>query len=214
MPENNNEQHRLFGSWRHRASQFYLLLILFAFPLFSIPCPKGSCSSPVEVVAVHLVMAGVNDAIVKVILYPGALFSKMESIVAEEQPMSLPDSKYLLDNISTSLKEKKQGDKNFGWGLIIGSYLCLAGAVACVLGPTSFSALGPLVLLWSIYNEGGAHENAYALPMFSVALFCALSGTKLLGSVSRKANISGPSNDSTTSSDEKTRPSSSDKKAK
>ncbi|GLJ42675.1 hypothetical protein SUGI_0884740 [Cryptomeria japonica] len=202
-----------FGDWRHRASHFYLLLIFFSFPLFSVPCPKGLCSTPVEVVTVHLVSKGINDAIAKALLYPGALFTKLESIVAENEPISLPDWDTLLDNITASLKDKEQNDRTFGLGLIIGSYLCLAGAIACVLGPTPLSAFGPLLILWSIYYEGGDLKDCYALPMFSVAVFCALSGISLSAKVPRGTNHSATSGDSL-SNDEKSKPSSSNKKTK
>lgn len=211
MPENSSQQRGPFGGWRHRASQFYLLLILFGFPLFSAPCPKGLCSNPVEVVAVHLISKGVNNAIVKAVLYPGALFSKLEGIVAEDEPIALPDLESLLADIMTSLKDKEQSNQTFELGLIIGSYLSFAGAIACVLGPTTFSAFGPLVILWSVYKAGAAREDFYLLPMFSVMLFCALSGVKFQSKVRGGTDSSAPSGDSS-SNNEKLKSSSSDKK--
>lgn len=213
MPENSSQQRGPFGGWRHRASQFYMLLILFGFPLFSAPCPKGSCSNPVEVVAVHLISKGVNNAIVKAVLYPGALFSKLEAIVAEDEPIGLPDLESLLDSVMTSIKDKGQNNTTFELGLIIGSYLCIAGAIACVLGPTTFSAFGPLVILWSVYKAGAAREDYYLLPMFSVTLFCAVSGVKFLSKAPRGIDSSGPSGDSSSNNEKSSSPSS-DKKTK
>lgn len=211
MPENSSQQRGPFGGWRHRASQFYLLLILFGFPLFSAPCPKGLCSNPVEVVAVHLISKGANNAIVKAVLYPGALFSKLEGIVAEDEPIALPDLESLLADIMTSIKDKGQSNQTFELGLIIGSYLSFAGAIACVLGPTTFSAFGPLVILWSVYKEGAAREDFYLLPMFSVMLLCALSGIKFGSKVHGETDSSAPSGDSS-SNNEKSKSSSNEKK--
>lgn len=212
MPENSSQQRAPFGGWRHRASQFYMLLILFGFPLFSAPCPKGECSNPVEVVAVHLISKGVNSAIVKAVLYPGALFSKLEAIVSEDEPIGLPDLESLLDGIMTNIKDKGKNNTTFELGLIIGSYLCLAGAIACVLGPTIFSAFGPLVVLWSVYKAGAAREDFYLLPMFSVTFFCAISGVKFLTKAPRGIDSPGPSGDSSSNNEKSSSPSS-DKKA-
>ncbi|MCO5570719.1 hypothetical protein L7F22_024447 [Adiantum nelumboides] len=79
-----------FGGWRHRASQFYFLIVLFSFPIFSIPCQKGTCSSPVEVAATHLLSIGADQSIAKALLYPGCVFRKLEGIVADNEPFSFP----------------------------------------------------------------------------------------------------------------------------
>eukprot|EP00252_Welwitschia_mirabilis_P007850 TRINITY_DN19561_c0_g1_i1.p1 TRINITY_DN19561_c0_g1~~TRINITY_DN19561_c0_g1_i1.p1 ORF type:complete len:205 (-),score=31.89 TRINITY_DN19561_c0_g1_i1:390-1004(-) len=202
MPERQGTHPVPFGGWRHRAAHFYTLLVLFSFPLFSVPCLKGQCSSPVEVVAVDLLAKGVWKEIVKAILYPSALFSKLESIVSDNEQISLPDWNSPVEEIGRQIRENERISRASGLGLTIGCYLAIAGAIACVLGPTYLSALGPLIILWSVYYEHEAKE-AYLLPMFSIAVFCSLSGALFLGKTPQQPKDSGSQSTDSSSNQKK-----------
>lgn len=167
----------VFEGWRHRAAQFYFLILLFSFPLFSIPCQKGTCSSPVEIAAASLLSNGVNEGVAKALLYPASVFSRLELIVTNSEPFSFPNWKTLLKDmnmiVNSNANEKHSIPKV---GIIVGSSLCIIGAGFALFGLMHVSTCGMLTLLWYIFTLGGKDSDVYALPLFGLALFCALSG--------------------------------------
>jgi hypothetical protein len=133
------------------------------------------CSSPVEVIATSLLANGAPDAIVKVLLYPGLTFSRVESVVADTEPFAFPD----WDNI---LKDANMSDKGHlqnsvvEFGLEAGCYLSVVGTIFTILGVAWVSACGMVIVLWYIYTLGGKENNVFALPMFTLAMVCAMAG--------------------------------------
>ncbi|KAJ7552513.1 hypothetical protein O6H91_06G058500 [Diphasiastrum complanatum] len=166
------------GSWRFRCANFYTLIILFSVPLFSVPCSKGTCTTPVEVVAAFLHTQGLlGEGIAKVIIYPGAILNKAEAVMADNQAFTLPDWDTLLQDFKVSRQfadgEQYSSVKNGLFGF--GCFLCLVGATLSVLGPSLISAFGMLTLLWYIYEEGKNRQDVYALPMFGLAILCSFA---------------------------------------
>ncbi|KAI5073734.1 hypothetical protein GOP47_0011747 [Adiantum capillus-veneris] len=179
-----------FGGWRHRASQFYFLIILFSFPIFSIPCQKGTCSSPVEVVAAHLLSNGGDQSIAKALLYPGSVFRKLEGIVADNEPFAFPSWNTLLKDLRMMVGNKNEESSVAKMAVIAGSYLCVIGAVFAIFGLMQVSACGMSALLWYIYTMGGKDGDVFALPMFALAMFCAIGGLlNLEGLLKREAIV-------------------------
>ncbi|KAH7433431.1 hypothetical protein KP509_07G069300 [Ceratopteris richardii] len=166
-----------FGGWRHRASQFYFLIIFFSFPIFSIPCDKRTNASPVEVVAAHLLSLGAGESISKGLLYPGSMFSKLERIVADNEPFAFPSWETLLSDMKMTKDINMREEGSLGKAaVIVGSYLCVIGAAFAMFGLMQLSACGMLTLLWYIFTRGGNESDVFALPMFSLALFCSIGG--------------------------------------
>ncbi|MCO5613188.1 hypothetical protein L7F22_067464 [Adiantum nelumboides] len=180
-----------FGGWRHRASQFYFLIILFSFPIFSIPCQKGTCSSPVEVAATHLLSIGTDQSIAKALLYPGCVFRKLEGIVADNEPFAFPGWNTLLKDLNIKMGNS-MNDESFlvKMAVIGGSYLCVIGAVFAIFGLMQVSACGMATLLWYIYTRGGKDSEVFALPMFGLAMFCSIGGLLNLEGLFKRQPIS------------------------
>lgn len=188
-----------FGGWRHRASQFYFLILLFSFPLFSIPCQKGSCASPVEVVAASLLSNGAPEGIVKAFLYPGLVFSKIEEIVADSEPFGFPDWNTILKDANMSVKGSRKEESSFPEvGIAIGSYLCVIGAFLAMFGSMLVSACGMVTILWYIFTLGGKQSDVFALPMFGIAMFCAIGGLLNVEGLLKRGQEAGKHSNSTT----------------
>lgn len=192
------------NGWKNRAAQFYFLLILFSFPLFSIPCQKGSCSSPVEVAASSLLSNGADEAVVKALLYPGLIFAKIEAIVADNEPFGFPVWDNLLKDMNFTAKGHNKGEHSIPkFGFVVGSYLCIVGAFLSVLGTSWVSAGGMLTLLWYIYTLGGTGSDVFALPMFSIAMLCAVGGLFNLEGLLRRGPRAGEVSGSPAAHEEK-----------
>lgn len=180
-----------FGGWRHRATQFYFLIILFSFPIFSIPCQKGTCSSPVEVVAAHLLSNGADESFAKALLYPGAMFTKLERIVADNEPFAFPAWDTLLKDLSMTTEGNGKEEISVAKMLVlIGSCLCVIGAVFAIFGLMQVGACGMVVLLWYIYTRGGKDSDVFALPMFALAMFCSIGGLLNLEGLFKREGLS------------------------
>ncbi|KAH9572507.1 hypothetical protein CY35_02G154700 [Sphagnum magellanicum] len=113
-----------WDSLRARASQFYFLLMLFSFPIFSVPCANGTCSSPPEGVAVY---AHGNDKLpqdrAKTLLYPGALSHTVEGAVADGEYIPRPSRDSLLNNFFNTNKSNSQIQAPVSLGFVVGCVL-------------------------------------------------------------------------------------------
>lgn len=162
-----------WDSLRARASQFFFLLMLFSFPIFSVPCANGTCSSPAEVVAVYAHGNGIlPQDLAKALLYPGALLHTVEEAVADGVSIQWPSWDSLLNNFFNTSKSNSQIQAPVSLGFVVGCVLCLVGGVLSMFGPSVFSFVGMMVTLYYIYTRGGEDDNIKSMPMFALAVFC------------------------------------------
>eukprot|EP00246_Nothoceros_aenigmaticus_P003318 TRINITY_DN1438_c0_g1_i1.p1 TRINITY_DN1438_c0_g1~~TRINITY_DN1438_c0_g1_i1.p1 ORF type:complete len:220 (-),score=17.45 TRINITY_DN1438_c0_g1_i1:73-705(-) len=177
-------------AWRGRLAQFFFLMTLFSFPIFSVPCDKGTCSSAIEVVVSFLHHQGlVNKGALKCIAYPAALLNKVESIVGDSEDFSLP----LWDNLLDRFRSEEAAESHSAdIVLLAGSILCLLGALLSAVGPSYVSLAGMAVLLWYIFIEASEMQDVYALPMFTLALICSLGCLSMDGLIPKPKSSGNP----------------------
>ena len=161
------------------------------------------CSSPVEVVATSLLANGAPEAIVKTLLYPGLAFSKIESIVADNEPFALPNWSNVLVDANMANQSHLQNSMS-DFGLEIGCYLCIIGTFFAILGVMLVSACGMVIVLWYIYTLGGKDSDVFALPMFTLAMLCAMGGCINLDGFLKKGEATKESTNTELTSEEST----------
>ncbi|EFJ10172.1 hypothetical protein SELMODRAFT_272018 [Selaginella moellendorffii] len=173
--------------WRFRAANFFFLIIVFGLQLFNVPCSKGSCSSPMEVVADFLYSKKLaSDIAVKALLYPSAFLAKAEVVLGDSNDgFSLPDWKNLLRDFK---RKPKQSSDPLGLVFVAGCFSCLLGAFLSAFGITFLSPAGTLVVLWYVYTAGKTDPSIHLLPMFSLAVLCSIAAFNL--DIAFKAKVS------------------------
>ncbi|KAG6553114.1 hypothetical protein Mapa_005452 [Marchantia paleacea] len=185
------------SGWQQRASQFYCLIMIFGFPIFSVPCPKGNCTSPLDVVATHAYVKNLaSEDVIKGVLYPASTMMKMEVLMTgDPQNFSLPQWDQILTtwNLTSDIVEKDgEGDdfeftiipnmltmfekngKTLNWEFVGACIICLLGGFFSIVGPSKYSMWGILLVLWYIYQDGGRRSDVVALPMYLLAFICSL----------------------------------------
>ena len=75
------------------------------------------------------------------------------------------------------------------------------------------SACGMVIVIWYIYTLGGKDSDVFALPMFTLAMFCAMGGCINLDGFLKKGDASKESTNTELSSEESTAKESSSKES-
>ncbi|KAH7847801.1 hypothetical protein Vadar_030394 [Vaccinium darrowii] len=127
------------------AGRLYFYLIILGIPLFSVPCKRGTCSTPIQVTAGHLIGSQKWPAVVvKPILYPGAIF---QSLVFRT---GVPTFNDLLRAYNmTDLDEKVDVQRI---EIILGSMLSVFGALTSIR-PGRPSLVGSSLISCGILRE-------------------------------------------------------------
>ncbi|KAL2634041.1 hypothetical protein R1flu_005520 [Riccia fluitans] len=190
------------SGWQQRSSQFFCLLIVFGFPIFSVPCPKGTCTSPLDVVATYAhVKRFLPEDVIKGMLYPSLAMQSLEVLMTGDPPnLSLPEWNSVLTkwNLTADMVENEdtmqnfefsfvpnmrtmfeKDGKNLNWEFIGACTVCLLGGFFSIFGPNTYSMWGILLMFWYIYFDGGRRSDVHALPMFTLAFLCSLGWVDL-----------------------------------
>lgn len=114
-----------------------------------------------------------SKGVLKALVYPAAFLSQTESIVADNEDFALPDWKRLLDRFEIDGATAQSGGST-DLVLLGGCLLSVLGALLSAFGPSYVSLISVAVLLWYIFFEGASRQDVYALPMFTLAVLCAL----------------------------------------
>ncbi|CAA6672672.1 unnamed protein product [Spirodela intermedia] len=164
------------------AARVYFFLIILQIPLFRIPCRSGMCKTPMEVTCSQLLANEIfPPALVKALLYPGALVSGLVS------NMAVPgwDDVLQIYNL-TEVKNSSPAPDLQRLEVLAGSYFSVAGAVVGLLKPGRMTLFGVLLVVWGLLKEGflGKPQNTdpaaalYVYPTILVALVCAFSSIR------------------------------------
>lgn len=138
----------------------------------SVPCGNGTCSSPSDVVAFYGYTKGIlSEEIAKGLMYPGAFLSRVEGIVADTEAFDWPAWDSIFEKFKFS-KNEGATSPPVSLGFVIGCVLCLVGGACSMFGPSMFSLLGMIIVLYYIYVEGGENKEVSTMPMFALAVFC------------------------------------------
>lgn len=182
--------------WKQRAAQFFCLIMLLGFPIFSVPCQKGDCHSPIEVVATYTYAKKMMpEEYIRAMLYPATLMLNAETLMGddfqsfqfpawdgiltawnltadyvEDESAKGPVSVRLIPNLLTMFETNDP--MSLSWEFVGACVVCLIGAVFSVLGPNKISFWGVLLVVWFIFLDGGKREDVYAQPMFALAIIC------------------------------------------
>ncbi|CAM6118339.1 unnamed protein product [Calypogeia fissa] len=183
--------------WKQRASQFYCLLILLGFPVFSVPCQKGTCTSPLDVVVTYGYAKKIlPEDWTRGMLYPAALMLNAEVLMSDDpSSFRLPEWDGILSrwNLTADIIENDsragslslipnllsifEANNPYGvsWEFVGACVVCLIGALLSFAGPNKISFWGIIIVLWFIFIEGGRREEVYAQPMFALVVVCSLA---------------------------------------
>ncbi|KAL3693529.1 hypothetical protein R1sor_007180 [Riccia sorocarpa] len=204
MPAAQARSRPPLSGWQQRSSQFFCLLIVFGFPIFSVPCPKGACTSPLDVVATYAhVKRFLPEYVIKGMLYPTLAMQNLEVIMSgDPQTFSPPEWDSVLTrwNLTADMVEKddamtnfefsfvpnlrtmfEKDGKNLNWEFIGACTVCLLGGFFSIFGPNTYSMWGILLVLWYIFFDGGRRSDVHALPMFMLGFLCSLGWVDFRG---------------------------------
>ncbi|KAA8521539.1 hypothetical protein F0562_012212 [Nyssa sinensis] len=164
------------------ACRIYFFLIILQIPLFRVPCRAGMCTSPVQVTSSQLIASEIFPvAVVKALLYPGALANSLIKSV------TIPSWDNLLNIYNlTDVKEASPVTDLQRLEVLAGSYFSVAGALVGLLKPGRMSMFGTLLVIWGLVKEGilgkpvnTDHTQAvFVYPTMLIALVCAFSSVK------------------------------------
>ncbi|CAA2979109.1 tail fiber [Olea europaea subsp. europaea] len=117
--------------------------------VYRFPCRIGMCKTPIEVALSHLIASEVfPDVAVKAFLYPGAIAKAIISNTA------IPSYDDLLNFLKFSYMEAASAATDLkNLEVLVGSYLCVAGAFLGLIRPGRASLFGVLLVLWGIARE-------------------------------------------------------------
>ncbi|KAG2589296.1 uncharacterized protein LOC120674186 [Panicum virgatum] len=176
-------QRRRVGSWwtsrriSFYASRAYFLLIILQIPLFRVPCRAGTCTTPIQVTSSQLVSNDIfPPAVVKAMLYPGAIVSSLTKSIAFPRWSDLFDIYNLTEAKNASEVVDLQRLE-----ILAGSYFCVAGALVGIINPGRMTLFGTLLVIWGLVKEAlfgkpvnsDPTQSTYVYPTILIALICA-----------------------------------------
>ncbi|RAL41340.1 hypothetical protein DM860_010134 [Cuscuta australis] len=169
--------------WAKFVSQFasllYFLVIILQVPLFRLKCRIGICRTPIEVTTYQLFASEVLPAtVIKPLLYPGAIAKAL----LNNKPFPSYDKLLLFYNLFGTHKQTATGFSLHHLEVLVGSYMCVAGAI---LGLTKRRSSGRislfglvLIIIWGVKRETAfairGDETLIILPSMFLALLSAL----------------------------------------
>ena len=115
-----------------------------------------------------------SEDIAKVLVYPGALLSSVEGIVADNAPMEWPAWDAILSKFNLS-EPGSEAQPPVSLGFVMGCILCLIGGFFSMFGPSVFSLVGMLIVCFYIYTGGAENKDISAMPMFALAVICSFA---------------------------------------
>lgn len=163
---------------------------------YSVPCPKGACYSPLEVVASYgYAKQMMPEDWTKAMLYPATLMLNAEVLMGDDaQSFRFPSWDSILPrwNLTADVRDEeratgstslrlvpnflsmfeKDNPNSLGWEFVGACVVCLLGAVSSVVGPNKISFWGVILIVWFIFLEGGRRGDVYAQPMFAMVVIC------------------------------------------
>ncbi|PAN30490.1 hypothetical protein PAHAL_5G285800 [Panicum hallii] len=176
------QRRRVGGGWTSRrisfyASRAYFLLIILQIPLFRVPCRAGTCTTPIQVTSSQLVSNDIfPPAVVKAMLYPGAIMSSLTKSIAFPRWSDLFDIYNLTEAKNASAVVDLQRLE-----ILAGSYFCVAGALVGIINPGRMTLFGTLLVIWGLVKEAlfgkpmnsDPTQSTYVYPTILIALICA-----------------------------------------
>ncbi|RHN58555.1 hypothetical protein MtrunA17_Chr4g0003661 [Medicago truncatula] len=124
----------------------YFFIIIFQIPIFSVPCRRGICKTPLELTCSQLIASEVFPLfIVKALIYPGSVAKAIFKL------KTIPSYRNLLHNFNTrtisAVSELQRLE------VLAGSYLAVGGAILGLLKPGRMGLFGILLLMWGLIRE-------------------------------------------------------------
>ncbi|KAL3840950.1 hypothetical protein ACJIZ3_025541 [Penstemon smallii] len=156
------------------ASRMYFYIIIAQVPLFSFPCRIGMCKTPIEVMACQMIASeNIPQVAVKALLYPGAIRK------AFSQDTTIPSHNQLLHSFKSNMRKTSAITDLKHLEVLVGSYLCVFGALLGLIKPGRMSLIGLGLIVWGILREvfmgnntsySGKALNNYSDMMFALVL--------------------------------------------
>ncbi|XP_054784828.1 uncharacterized protein LOC129291484 [Prosopis cineraria] len=126
----------------------YFAVIIFQFPIFSVPCRIGICKTPVEVTSSQLIASDVFPPfIVKTLLYPGALAKGLYN------NKTIPNFGNLLKLYKFNSRQTTPTSDLHRLEVLAGSYLSVGGAIMGLIKPGRMGLFGILLVIWGLIRE-------------------------------------------------------------
>ncbi|KAG5541371.1 hypothetical protein RHGRI_021266 [Rhododendron griersonianum] len=161
------------------AGRLYFYLIIFQIPLFSVPCKRGVCTTPIQVTAGHLIGTVKWPAVfVKATMYPGAIF---ESLLFKTE---VPTFNGLLHAYNMTALDETFDVQRIE--ILVGSIFSVFGALTSIR-PGRTSMLGSSLITWGILRE--TLYAVYARRRIEVFTFPTLLIATLLAFLSIKSDV-------------------------
>ncbi|XP_051136270.1 uncharacterized protein LOC127254947 [Andrographis paniculata] len=138
------------------ASRVYFFAIILQIPLFRFPCRMGTCETPIEVMACQLIASGISpELVLKALLFPGAIRRLFT------QGTAIPSPGQLLNSYKSKIRDANAPSDPRHLEVVIGSYLCVAGALVGLIKHGRIGLFGLLLVLWGIAREILTRKHAY-----------------------------------------------------